>query len=66
MMQHCSQCGLPFVDDADVVAVVRSRFKAIPSRVVFAIKEPTELYELQHYACAHGDLLPDDDLELLD
>lgn len=60
MTKHCSNCGYPFRDKDDIIAVVRSNFAMIPSRVSFAITQPTDIYELQHYECAKGDLLPDD------
>lgn len=61
MTKHCFLCDKPFKNNDDIVAVVRSEYKEIPSRVHFAIANPTEVYEMQHVACAKGDLLPPDE-----
>lgn len=64
MNKQCWVCDGPFKDQDEIVAVVRTRFKMIPSRVHFAIESPTDIYELQHIECAVGDLIPpEDDLE---
>lgn len=60
MQRDCAQCGAPFNDGCDIVAIVRTKFKAIPSRVAYAIHNPTEVYEMQHYLCSLGDLLPEE------
>ncbi len=60
MQKFCFLCDKPFEDQDDVIAIVRAQFKMIPSRVAFALYPPTQVYEIQHYECAKGDIIPDD------
>lgn len=62
MRKNCAQCGGSFAHDQDIVAVIRTTFNLIPSRIHFSIADPSEVYEMQHFECAIGDLVPDNDM----
>lgn len=47
----CPTCEQPFEDGDDVVAIMLSKYKKIPSEVNFAIYQPTECIEIVHSDC---------------
>ena len=56
MTKICPVCDNKIKDGDDVVAVVVSIFKEIPSAKSYAIERPTQCLEVQHLAC--NDLSP--------
>jgi len=51
MIKLCSVCDKKIKDGDDIVAVVVSVFKEIPSEKSFAIEKPTECLEVEHFEC---------------
>lgn len=49
--QFCPVCDIPFKDKDKIVAVMLSEYKIIPSAVAYAIKQPTQCFEIVHYHC---------------
>lgn len=49
--QCCPVCDLPFKDKDPIVAVMLSEYKIIPSDVHYAIKQPTQCFEIAHFHC---------------
>ncbi len=51
MTKLCASCDKSIKDGDDVVAVVVSVFKEIPSNKSFAIEKPTECLLVEHLGC---------------
>ena len=51
MQKFCEICEQPISDGDEVIALVVSRFRAIPSSTTFAIEKPTACIGLQHAKC---------------
>lgn len=51
MEQICELCNRLFQDDDEIKAVVIARFKALKSKRVYAISQPTDCLELIHRNC---------------
>jgi hypothetical protein len=47
----CPICDRDFEDGDDVVAIMASKFKYIPSEVNYAIEQPTKCIEIVHDEC---------------
>ena len=55
MTRDCPICEFPFRDGNDVVAIMITKFKMLPSRVNYAIEQPTKCIELVHSECFDWD-----------
>lgn len=51
MTKDCPICDMPFKDGENIVAVMLSTFKDIPSDASFAITQPTQCIEIVHSDC---------------
>lgn len=64
MRKSCPICDYPLNDGDDVVAIMVSKFKVIPSAVNFAIEPPTKCVEVVHSACFDWEDYDDKEEEL--
>lgn len=51
MTRYCPICDQPLVDGDDVVAIMASKFKLLPSNINYAIEHPTRCINIIHSAC---------------
>jgi hypothetical protein len=51
MIKNCPICDNPLRDGDNVVAIMATKFKMIPSDVSFAIEHPRKLIEIVHDEC---------------
>lgn len=51
MTKSCDFCGESLPNEADVLAVMHTRFRLIPSRINYAIEQPNKCERLFHKEC---------------
>ena len=51
MVKNCPICDNPLRDGDDLVAIMATKFKMIPSSTSFAVEHPTKLIEIVHDEC---------------
>lgn len=63
MIKICPICEELLEDGDDVVAIMVTKFRMIPSAVNFAIEQPTRCIEITHNECFDWDDLPEEEIE---
>jgi hypothetical protein len=61
VMQNCEICEKPIKHDDEVIAKIHTRFKALKSKVIYALEKPIECYGLSHWECVFSDDENDED-----
>jgi hypothetical protein len=54
MQKPCDLCHNFIRDEEEIIAVVKTVFHQVPSRVSYAIQMPTECLKMFHIECAEG------------
>lgn len=52
MNKTCVVCEHLICDGDEIVAVIQSVFREIPSKNAFAIEKPTECFDIWHLKCS--------------
>jgi hypothetical protein len=61
MTKECPICDYPLKDGDDVVAIMATKFKMLPSDVNYAVEHPTKCIEIVHAECFDYDEWKDEE-----